>query len=116
MVGMDIVEGVDVVRAGFFVFFRFGCLGNMMGESCDRDCGSCAGVGMMEAVHGVRMGVGVDGVGTRGEGVVSSGGNVCMADGGGGSWKDCSRIFSWKTSHTVSHSWSILAMSFCRLA
>ena len=32
MVGMDMVEGVDVVRAGFFVFFRFGCFRNMMGE------------------------------------------------------------------------------------
>ena len=26
-----VVEAVDVVQAGFFVFFQNGCLGNMMG-------------------------------------------------------------------------------------
>ena len=34
-------------------------------------------------VCGVRMGVAGGGVGTRGEGVVSRGGNVSVADGGG---------------------------------
>ena len=49
-------------------------------------------VGVMEMVCGLRMGVAVGGVGTRGEGVVSSGGNVSVADGGGARWKDCCRF------------------------
>ena len=61
-------------------------------ESGDRDCGGCGGVGVGKVVCCVRMGVGVGGVGTRGEGVVSSEGNVCVADGGGGRWKDCCKF------------------------
>ena len=53
-------------------------------ESGDRGCGWCGGVGVLEVVCGVAMGVGVDvGVGSRGEAVVSSGGNVSAAGGGG---------------------------------
>ena len=40
-------------------------------------------VGVLEVVCGVSMGVGVDCVGSRGEAVVSSGGNVSAAGGGG---------------------------------
>ena len=47
---------------------------------------------MVEVVCDVRMGVGVDGVGNRGEGVVSSGGNVSVADGGGARSRDCCRF------------------------
>ena len=52
-------------------------------ESGDRGCGWCGGVGVLEVVCGVSMGVGVDCVGSRGEAVVSSGGNVSAAGGGG---------------------------------
>ena len=47
---------------------------------------------MVEVVCDVRMGVGVDGVGNRGEGVVSSGGNVSVADGRGARSTDCCRF------------------------
>ena len=47
---------------------------------------------MVELVGDVRMGVGVDGVGNRGEGVVSSGGNVSVADGRGARSRDCCRF------------------------
>ena len=71
------------------------------------------------------MGVGVGGVGNRGERMVSSGGNVSVTDGGvmveelGGRIVAGSPIgfleSSGKTSHIVSDSRSISAMSFCRL-
>ena len=38
------------------------------------------------------MGVGVGGVRNREEGVVSSGGNFIVADGGGAWWRDCCRF------------------------
>ena len=47
---------------------------------------------MVELVGDVRMGVGVDGVGNRGEGGVSSGGNVSVADGRGARSRDCCRF------------------------
>ena len=77
---------------------------------------------MVEVVCGVRMGVGVGRVGNGGEGLVSSEGNVSMADGGRARWRDCCRFpmrfseSSGKTSHTVSHSHWILVSSFCGLA
>ena len=43
----------------------------------------------------MRIGVAVGCVGTRGEGAVSSGGIVCVADGGGTEWKDCCRFSDW---------------------
>ena len=46
----------------------------------------------MKVVCGVRMGVGVGSVTNRGEGVVSSGGNVSVVDGGGARWRDCCRF------------------------
>ena len=46
---------------------------------------------MVEVVCGVRMGVGVGRVGNGGEGLVSSEGNVSMADGGRARWRDCCR-------------------------
>ena len=49
-------------------------------EIGDRDCG---GVGVVEVVCGVGMGVGVGGVKNRVESVVSSGRNFTVADGGG---------------------------------
>ena len=49
-------------------------------------------VGVVEVVCGVRMCVGVGGVGNKGEGVVSSGGNVSVADGGGARLRDCCRF------------------------
>ena len=48
-------------------------------ESDDRGCGWCGGIGwsggagVVEVVCVMRMGVGIGGVGNRGEGVVSSG-------------------------------------------
>ena len=51
---------------------------------------------MVEVVRSMRMGVGIGGVGNRGGGVVSSGGNVSVtdggADGGGARWRDCCRF------------------------
>ena len=47
---------------------------------------------MVEVVCGVRMGLGVGGVGNRGEGVLSSGGNDIVADVGGARWRDCCRL------------------------
>ena len=78
VVEVVVVEAVDVARAGFFVFFRRGCLGDM-----DVKVVIEVVVGVLEMVCGLRMGVAVGGVGTRGEGVVSSGGSVSVADGGG---------------------------------
>ena len=45
-------------------------------ESGDRACGWCGSVGVLGVVCGVRMGVAVDCVVTREEGVASSGGSV----------------------------------------
>ena len=47
---------------------------------------------MVEVVCGVRIGVEDGGVGNRGEGVVRSGGNASVADGGGAKWKKCYRF------------------------
>ena len=51
---------------------------------------------MVEVVCSMRMGVGIGGVGNRGGGVVHSGGNVSVtdggADGGGARWRDCCRF------------------------
>ena len=45
---------------------------------------------MVEVVSGVGIGVGVDGAGNKGEGVVSSGGNNVA--GGEARWRDCCRF------------------------
>ena len=95
VVEVVVVEAVDVVQASILVFSRRDCLGNMMDLKMVRVCGWCGGVGgvgVLEVVCGVIMGVVVGGVGTRGEGVVSSGGNVSVADGRGARWKDCCRF------------------------
>ena len=42
---------------------------------------------MKEMVYGLRLGVGVGGVRNGGEAVVTSGGNVSVADGGGARWR-----------------------------
>ena len=86
----------------------------------------CGGVGVVEVLCSVTMGVGVGGVVNRGGGVVSGGGNVSVTDGGanggGARWRDCCRFpngiseSSGKTSYIVSNSRSISVMSFCRLA
>ena len=47
---------------------------------------------MVEVVCGMKFGVRVGGVRNREEGVVSSGGNVIVADGGGARWRDCCRF------------------------
>ena len=52
----------------------------------------CGGLGVVEVVCGVRIGVEDGGVGNRGEGVVRSGGNASVADGGGAKWKKCYRF------------------------
>ena len=83
-----VMEAVDMVRAGFFVFFRCGCLGHIIGVRVVIE----VVVGAVEVVCGLKMVVGVDGVGNRGEGVVSSRGNVSVADGGGAKWRDCCRF------------------------
>ena len=71
-------------------------------ESGDRACDWCSGVGwssgagVVEVVCSMRMGVGIGDVGNRGQGVVSSGGNVSVtygeADSGGVRWRDCCRF------------------------
>ena len=61
-------------------------------ESGDRVCGWCSSVGVVKVVCSVRMGVGVGGVRNSREGVVSSGGNVSVADGGEARWRDCCRF------------------------
>ena len=57
-------------------------------ESGDRVCGWCGGVGVVEVLCSVRMGVGVGIVGNRGWGVVSGGESASVAD-GGARWRDC---------------------------
>ena len=51
---------------------------------------------MVEVVCSMRMGMGIGGVGNRGGGVASSGGNVKVtdggSDGGGARWRDCCRF------------------------
>ena len=75
-----------------FCLFQTWLFGGYDGcESGDRGCGWCGSVGV-EVVCGVRMGVAVGCVGTRGEGVVNIGGSVSVADGGGARWKDCCRF------------------------
>ena len=65
-------------------------------ESGDLGCGWCGGAGVVEVVCSVRMGVGIGGVGNRGGGVVSSGGDFSVtvggAHGGGARWRDCCRF------------------------
>ena len=71
-----------------FCLFQTWLFGGYDGcESGDRGCGWCGSVGV-EVVCGVRMGVAVGCV----EGVVSIGGSVSVADGGGARWKDCCRF------------------------
>ena len=73
-----VVEAVDVMQAGFFCLFQAWLFGGYDGcESGDRGCGWCGGVGLVEMVFVVRMGIAIGDVGTRGEGVVSSGGAKC---------------------------------------
>ena len=73
----------------FFIFFWHSCLGGYHGcESGDRGCGWCGGVGVVEVLCSVRMGVGVGIVGNRGWGVVSGGESASVAD-GGARWRDC---------------------------
>ena len=78
---------------------------------------------MKEMVYGLRLGVRVGGVGTGGEGVVTSGGNVSVAalveELRGGILADSLMVFvegSGKTSNIVSHSLWISTKSFCKLA
>ena len=58
-------------------------------ECGDTSCGWCGGVGccgtvgVVGLVYDLRLGVGVDSVGNGEECVVTSGGNVIVADGGG---------------------------------
>ena len=128
VVEVVVVKAVKVVQAGFFCLFTASLFGGYDGcESGDISCGWCGGVGrcsgagVVEVVCDVRMGVGVGGVTNRGQGVVSSGGNVTVADGGGARWRDCCRTpmgfseSSGKISHIVSHSPLVLVMSLCRL-
>ena len=90
------VEAVDVVQAGFFVFFRHGCLevgwGRGGGGMMDVKVVIKVVVGVVGVVCGVRMGMAVSCIGTRGEGVVNSGGSVSVTDGRGAGWKDCCRF------------------------
>ena len=119
------VEAVDVVRTGFFCLFQawlFGRYDGCESGDTDRGCGWCASVGVVGVVCGVRMGVVVGCVGTRGESVVSSGGSASVTDVEGTGWKDCCRLLNgisgelWVDLPYVSHSRSISAMPFCRLA
>ena len=91
--GVSMVFGLFLMK---FVGRYDGC------ESGDRGCGWCCGVGwcggagMVEVVGSMKMCVGIGSVGNRGEGLVSSGGNVSVtdggADGGGARWRDCYRF------------------------
>ena len=58
--------------------------------------GGNSGVGAVEVLCSVRMGVGVGGVGNRGGGELIGGGNASVADGGadggGARWRDCCRF------------------------
>ena len=103
VVEVVVVEAVDVVQKGFFCLFLTWLVGGYDGcDSRDRGCGWCGGVGwcggagVVEMVCSVIMGVGIGGVGNRGWGVVSSGENVSVtdggADGGGARWRDCCRF------------------------
>ena len=76
LVEVVVVGAVDVVRAGFFVFFMRGCLGDIMGVRV-----------VIEVVVGVVEVV----CSNRGEGVVSSGENVSVTS-GGARWGDCCRF------------------------
>ena len=88
MVEVVVVEAVDVVRVDFFVFSRCCCLGDKMDVKVVME----VVVGVVEVVCRVRMGVAVGCVRTGGEGVVSRGGGVSVADDGGARWKDCCRF------------------------
>ena len=91
VVEVILVEAVDAVQVGFMDLSRHGCLGYIMNVKVVME----AVVGVVGVVCGVRIGVAVDCVGTRAEGVVSNGGSVCVADGGGTGWKDCCRFSDW---------------------
>ena len=103
VVEVFVVEAVDVVQKGFFCLFLTWLVGGYDGcDSRDRGCGWCGGVGwyggagVVEMVCSVIIGVRIGGVGNRGWGVVSSGENVSVtdggADGGGARWRDCCRF------------------------
>ena len=73
-----------------FCFLQACLLGGYDGcESGNGGCGWCGSVGAVRVICGVRMGVANGCVGTRGKGVVSSGGSVSVPDGGGTGWRDC---------------------------
>ena len=67
-----------------FVLSRRDCLGDVMDVKVVIEVGvGVVEIGVEGEVCGVRMGVAVSCMGTRGKGVVSTGGSVNVADGGG---------------------------------
>ena len=102
MVGVDVMmemvvevvvlEAVDVVQAGFFCLFQAWLFGEYDGcSSGGGGCGWDGGVGLVEVVSSVGMGVGIGGADNRVNGVVSSGEKVSVV-GGGARWRDCCRF------------------------
>ena len=94
-VGADVLMGVvvEVVVVDFCHFLALLFGGYHGCETGDGGCGWCSsvgwscGLGVKEMVYGLRLGVGVGGVRNGGEAVVTSGGNVNVADGGGARWR-----------------------------
>ena len=94
LLGMMVVVEVvamETADAWFLIFFRRGCLRDMM----DVSVGMKLVVGMVILVD-VMVLVGVGGVGNRGRSVWSGGGDASVADGGadggGARWRDCCRL------------------------
>ena len=102
LLGVMVVVEVVVVETAdtwFFIFFRRGCLGDMMDVRVVMELviGVVVLVGVVEVFYSVTMGVGVGGVGNGGRSVESGGGDASVADGGaddgGARWRDCCRFF-----------------------
>ena len=99
LLGVMVVEVVvaETADACFFIFFRRGCLGDMMDVRVVMELVINVVVLVGVVVFcSVTMGVGVGGVGNRGRSVESGGGDASVADGGadggGARWRDCCRF------------------------
>ena len=84
------------------IFFRRGCLGDMMDMRVVMELviGEVVLVGvvvLVQVFYSVAMGAGVGGVGNRGRSVESRGGDASLAhgraNGGRARWRDCCKFF-----------------------
>ena len=99
VVELVVVEAMDLVQAGFFCLFPVWLFGGYGGcETGDTSCGwygdvsCCGGLGVVGGGLWFKIGCRGWQLGNGEDHVVTSGGNVSVADGGGARWRDCGRF------------------------